>query len=359
MSTELKQIIFDLRKRVDILTKELKVLRSSLSKMNNTRRNPYKWNRYYNHDKQEKITENQTKPHEKKVIKENCQSNLKNAKVVQRKSKFQDKIHESFKSKKPEPMEIEKILNEKSCKSTKLEPMEVDKSLNQKSFKSYRPKTTMFDESPILDNRIEKSKSNKKLLKPTLEKKTCQQQVISILKNEKPKTNQSSNCVKPEVQSTRQQATEPKFEAKTESFDRKLIEKSKRNPENTSKIFLDRKNDLLSFERHDKQTGKKLMGFIDLGVSNNYIAKDKVKHGCHIELPSPIQVKAKNGKINVTHYVNVNLFTHCLKFLIIEDLGEFDLSLGFDGLRQMNAKIDLMSFELIYTDRNKIEDNFS
>ena len=54
MSSELKNIIIDLRKRVDILTKELKVVRSFLSKMNEKRHNPYKWNRYYNRDNQEK-----------------------------------------------------------------------------------------------------------------------------------------------------------------------------------------------------------------------------------------------------------------------------------------------------------------
>ena len=356
MSTELKHIIVELKKRVDILTEELKVLHSFFSKMNKRRQNPYKWYRYYNHDKREKNTKNQTKPLEKKVIKENCQPYSKNEKFVHPESKFHQKIHS--KSIKPEPMEIAKVLNEKSCKSTKFEPMEIHKSVNQKSIKLHRSKKTMFDETSIT-NRNEKSMSSKELLKSTLEKKLGQQQVISILKNEKPKTNQSSNCVQPKIQSSRREATEPMFEAKTKSFDRKLKEESKTNPENTSRIFLERKNDLLSFERHDRVTGKKLIGFIDLEVSNNYIAKDKVKHGCHIKLPKPIQIKTKNGKIDITHYVNVNLFTHCLKFLIVEDLGEFDLSLGFDGLRQLNAKIDLMSFQLFYTDRNKIEDNFS
>ena len=195
MSTELKQIIVDLRKRVDILTKELKTLRSSLSKMNNRRQNPYKWNRYYNHDKQEKNTKNQTKPHEKNMIKENCQPNLKNEKFDQRKSKLHDKIHESSKSKKPEPMEIDKLLKEKSCKSTKLEPMEVDKSLNQKSFKSHRPEKSKF------------------------ESKLGQEQVISILKNKKSKRKEQllSNHIEPIMQPSRQQATEPLFEAKTKT----------------------------------------------------------------------------------------------------------------------------------------------
>lgn len=96
-----------------------------------------------------------------------------------------------------------------------------------------------------------------------------------------------------------------------------------------------------------------MIGLIDLGVSNNFITKDKVKHGRHVRLPEPIQVKTKFGKIDVTHYVIVNLFSHDLKFLIIEDLRGFDLSLGLSGLRKLNATIDFMSFELFYIDRNK------
>ena len=339
MSSELKNIIIDLRKRVDILTKELKVVRSFLSKMNEKRHNPYKWNRYYNRDNQEKNTKNQTKPHEKRVIEKNCQPDSKNVKFLQRKSQIHQKIHESSKLNQPEPMEVDK---------SSIHPI-IGRSSNEAKSQFNRAVKREF------------SKNSQR----TGQTYAKNQQVISILKNEKPKSNehQSSNCDQPKTQSSRRHGTKFEeiknlFEVKAKTTEQSLKKESKRNSDNTSKIFLQRKNDHLSFERHDRHTGKKLIGLIDLEVSNNFIVKDKVKHGCQLSLSKPIQVLTKFGKIDITHYVIVNLFTHNLKFFVIDDLGGFDLSLGFDGLRQLNAKIDLMSFELFYIDRNKIEDNF-
>lgn len=111
MSTELKNIIVDLKKRIDNLTKELKELRSLLSKNNNKRQTPYKWNRYYNHDNREKNANNQTKPDEKKVIEKICQRDSENVKLLQHKSHCHQKNYESSKSNKIQPMEIDNSLH--------------------------------------------------------------------------------------------------------------------------------------------------------------------------------------------------------------------------------------------------------
>ena len=42
-----------------------------------------------------------------------------------------------------------------------------------------------------------------------------------------------------------------------------------------------------------------------------------------------------------------------MNFLIVDDLGKFDLAIGMNSLRKMNAKLDLMSFRLTYIDRDK------
>lgn len=108
MSTELKKIIVDLKKRVDNLTNELKQLRSFLSKMNSKKNNPYKWHRYYNRENREKNTKTQIKPDEKKLIEKNNQPHLENEKFTQDKSHYHQKNYESLKSKKPEKIEFNK-----------------------------------------------------------------------------------------------------------------------------------------------------------------------------------------------------------------------------------------------------------
>lgn len=242
--------------------------------------------------------------------------------------------------------------------------MEIDYSLNEKSNKSHQPKTAKFDKTSFFVNGEEKTKLNnsrsrKKFVKPILRKKLDEEQFIAILKSEKSKKKDEEHQSKrheakfDDTKNLLETKTRLIEEAKIKTTDQMLNDKSKSTSEYSSRIFLQRMNDNLCFERHDRQTEKKLIGLIDLGLSNNFILKDKVKHGCPISLTKPIQVLTKFGKVDITHYVIVNLFSHPLKFLIIEDLGGFDLSLGMNGLRDLNAKIDFMSFELFYTDRNK------
>lgn len=112
-------------------------------------------------------------------------------------------------------------------------------------------------------------------------------------------------------------------------------------------------NDLPCFPRIDKQTGKELISLVDTGASNNYISRKNVKHGKLIKLRKPLIVKTIHGKSEITNYVKVNLFSHDLKCFILDFLGNFDLILGMDGLRKINAKLDLKSFKLMYTEIEK------
>lgn len=115
-------------------------------------------------------------------------------------------------------------------------------------------------------------------------------------------------------------------------------------------------NGLPGFERIDRRTGKTLFSLIDTGATNNYILKQNVENGKLIQLRKPLLVKTIHGRSEITHYVKVNLFSHDLKFFVTDYLGNFNLILGIHGLRKINAKLDLMSFKLIYN--NGIKNQF-
>lgn len=325
MSTELKKEIVDLKIRVDNLTIELKILRSLLSKISNRKNeNPYKYyggqNRYSNSDEN---SNNGFNRNEKRETKINRQPNLGYEKFLQRQSQFYRKVEESSQSKKSEPMLVNKSMIQKRVKSNraeKTEKMEADKSLN-------------------IGNAGQRSKPNKILVKPTFEKKREQ------LRCEQPKKQASTNHY---MNFRRDKDVETKVKNAEKVGRSNLSEESF-----TSSIFLQRRDNLLSFERHDMQTSKKLTGLIDIGTSNNYISRKNANHGQLIRLSKPIRITTRLGKLDVNHYVKINLFSHSLNFLIVDDLGDFDFSLGMNGLRKLNAKLDLMSFKLTYRDRNK------
>lgn len=107
-------------------------------------------------------------------------------------------------------------------------------------------------------------------------------------------------------------------------------------------------NGLPAFTTTDRQTKKQLTGLIDTGASNNYITLANAFHGKLLILQKPIFVKTIHGTSKINYYVKVRLFRSNLKFFVIEKLDKFDLIVGLDGLRQINAKIDLTSFILTF-----------
>lgn len=108
-------------------------------------------------------------------------------------------------------------------------------------------------------------------------------------------------------------------------------------------------NGLPCFDRTDQQTGTKLVILVDSGATNNYVSQKNITHGKLIKLRNSVFVKTILGTTEITHFVKINLFGHDLRFYVVNYLGNFDLIFGMDGLRKINANIDLMSFKLTYS----------
>lgn len=68
-----------------------------------------------------------------------------------------------------------------------------------------------------------------------------------------------------------------------------------------------------------------------------------------IPLQKAISVKTIHGVSQIISYVMINIFSRDLKFFIIEDTGNFDLIFGMDGLRKINAILDITAFKMSYT----------
>lgn len=124
-------------------------------------------------------------------------------------------------------------------------------------------------------------------------------------------------------------------------------------PCETGSIPIRRLNNSLCFERTDRQTHRKLLGFIDVKIKNNLITEKHVKHGKILKLKYPKIIETEFGLFEISSYVKVNIFSNDLNFLIVDTIGNFDILLGLDGLKKIDAKIDSVSLQLIY--QNKIE----
>lgn len=55
-----------------------------------------------------------------------------------------------------------------------------------------------------------------------------------------------------------------------------------------------------------------------------------------------------HGKSKITSFIRINIFSHDLTFYVLDDVGKFDLIFGMDGLRRINAKIDLTALKMEY-----------
>lgn len=65
-----------------------------------------------------------------------------------------------------------------------------------------------------------------------------------------------------------------------------------------------------------------------------------------IKLKSNKSVTTIHGISKISTCVKINIFSHDLTFYVLNDMGKFDLILGMDGLRKINAKIDLTAFKM-------------
>lgn len=93
---------------------------------------------------------------------------------------------------------------------------------------------------------------------------------------------------------------------------------------------------------------------IDTGATNNYISSNGVKDGKLIKLKCGKSVKTIHGESKITSFVKINIFNHDLCFFVLDDIGKFDIILGMDGLRRINAKIDITAFKMDYTIKKQL-----
>lgn len=106
-------------------------------------------------------------------------------------------------------------------------------------------------------------------------------------------------------------------------------------------------NGLPCLVRHDKETGKEIHILIDSGASNNYIKKN-CKIGSSIHLVKPILSKTLHGYAVIKSKKLINVLNNDLCFYEIDELREFDMILGEQGLRKIKAQINFFEYKIYY-----------
>lgn len=103
-----------------------------------------------------------------------------------------------------------------------------------------------------------------------------------------------------------------------------------------------------TFSRTNKKTGHTLIGLVDTGATNNYISEENIDKNLLLKLKTPISVKTIHGISQILSFIRINIFSRDLTFFILKKTGKFDLILGMNGLRKINAILDLTSLQMTY-----------
>lgn len=111
--------------------------------------------------------------------------------------------------------------------------------------------------------------------------------------------------------------------------------------------FFRRINGLLCLVNHDKETGKEIFILIDSGASNNYIKKN-CKIRSSIRLVEPVLSKTLQGYATIKFKKLINDLNNDLCFFKIDELKEFDMILGEQGLRKIKAQINFFEYKIYY-----------
>lgn len=93
--------------------------------------------------------------------------------------------------------------------------------------------------------------------------------------------------------------------------------------------------------------GQKLKILIDTGTSKNYIKDLSFLKGVKLA-PDPFFVKSINGKNFINKFCKMSLLNHVSTFYLLPQLSSFDGIVGYDFLKEINAKIDIEKNLLIY-----------
>lgn len=138
----------------------------------------------------------------------------------------------------------------------------------------------------------------------------------------------------------------------------KTIQNDYRPNLNVKKLQLDSFDRNIFFQKINRDSGEKLFGLVDFNVEENFVVKNSVRHAKLSKLERPFIIECNDKLIKVTHYVKMNLLTHCMIFCVIDSLiFHFHFLLGENGLRTLNAQIDYHSFTLYYFETKQQDEN--
>lgn len=106
-------------------------------------------------------------------------------------------------------------------------------------------------------------------------------------------------------------------------------------------------NGLPCLVRRDRATGRCVTILVDSGATYNYISTTS-KIGESVPLPQVYKPKTLHGHSRVSSKKIINILGYDLTFFEIEELKEYDMILGEQGLRQIKAKLDFFTYKLYY-----------
>lgn len=99
--------------------------------------------------------------------------------------------------------------------------------------------------------------------------------------------------------------------------------------------------------RHDRKTGREITILIDSGSTNNYININSTI-GESVPLSKFTKTETLHGISIVKSKRIINLLGNNLTFFDINELKDYDMILGEQGLRQIKAKIDFFEYKISY-----------
>lgn len=100
--------------------------------------------------------------------------------------------------------------------------------------------------------------------------------------------------------------------------------------------------------------GKTVRILIDTGATLNYCTLENLSTARRIKLNRPVRVKTIHNEEQIEYCIRVDLLSEQHIFYVVANLGKFDMILGMNGLRKINASIDTSTFRLNYTPKKLI-----
>lgn len=99
--------------------------------------------------------------------------------------------------------------------------------------------------------------------------------------------------------------------------------------------------------RHNKSTGREVTILIDSGATYNYIRADS-KIGESVPLPKTYTIKTIHGYSKIHSKKIINVLDSDITFFEINELVDYDMILGEQGLRQIKAVLNFFEYKICY-----------